>query len=154
MTYHQRWLISLLILVMGMLVACGEEQPATSEEESVNTIATHIANGGRVTRNQDWIWQEQEFDGVVMVLVPPGCFMMGSTEHSSQQPVHEQCFDTSFWIDKYEVTQYEFDQFNGKKAELNFFSGGARPVEIITWFEARDYCALRGGRLPTEREWE
>ncbi|MBK8034107.1 MAG: formylglycine-generating enzyme family protein [Chloroflexi bacterium] len=34
------------------------------------------------------------------------------------------------------------------------FPGEARPVENINWFEARDFCALREARLPTEREWE
>jgi len=110
----------------------------------------------------------QEFDGVTMVLVPAGCFMMGTpddeiarlnTEYGTDQflnesPQHEVCFDQPFWIDQTEVTQADFERLGGVKANANYFDGDQRPVEQITWFEARDFCALRGARLPTESEWE
>jgi formylglycine-generating enzyme required for sulfatase activity len=97
----------------------------------------------------------REFDGVEMVLVPSGCFMMGSDDGKDyEQPVHEQCFDEPFWIDRYEVTQGDFARLGGEQGRDSRFDGANRPVENITWFEARDFCALRGGRLPTEREWE
>jgi iron(II)-dependent oxidoreductase len=39
-------------------------------------------------------------------------------------------------------------------ASSSYFTGDNRPVEQITWFEARDFCALRDARLLTEAEWE
>ena len=92
--------------------------------------------------------------GVEMVEVPRGCFMMGSVAGADEQPVHEQCFDMPFTIDRYEVTQRQFTELDGVMSEDFAFSGEARPVESINWFEARDFCTLRGVRLPTEREWE
>jgi formylglycine-generating enzyme required for sulfatase activity len=132
----------------------------TNTPEPPTVTATHISaspspNPDRVTRNADWTPVERDFDGVTMVLVPAGCFMMGSASgNSDEQPVHEQCFDEPFWIDKTEVTQAQFARLGGQKRNPNWFTGDNRPVERITWFEARDFCALRGVRLPTEVEWE
>lgn len=101
-----------------------------------------------VTQNADWQPIYETFDGVEMALVPTGCFMMGSDKGSGDQaPAHEQCFDQLFWIDRYEVTN---DQY-GSEA---FFEGDNHPRDSVTWFEARDFCAARNARLPTEREWE
>jgi formylglycine-generating enzyme required for sulfatase activity len=104
--------------------------------------------------NEAWIPVLVEFDGVPMMLVPAGCFMMGSNAAGDEQPVHEQCFDAPFWMDQTEVTQVQFARFGGQQANPPNFSGQNRPVENITWFEARDFCERRGMRLPTEREWE
>ncbi|MCL4256797.1 MAG: formylglycine-generating enzyme family protein, partial [Anaerolineae bacterium] len=120
-----------------------------------STAVAGYLGGAKITSNEQWIPVEQIFDGMSMVLVPIGCFMMGSDiGDSDEQPVHEQCFDEPFWIDTYEVTQAQFARLNGQKANPNQFTGDNLPVDSITWFEARDFCALRGGRLPTEAEWE
>jgi formylglycine-generating enzyme required for sulfatase activity len=108
-----------------------------------------------VTANARWKPVERSFDGVAMMLVPPGCFMMGSDNgDSGERPVTKICFDQPFWIDKTEVTQRQFKQFGGKAANLSYFQGDNQPVEMINWFEGRDFCAKRGARLPTEAEWE
>ncbi|GAB4550513.1 MAG: hypothetical protein OHK0023_16510 [Anaerolineae bacterium] len=103
---------------------------------------------------QKWTPQEQDFDGVTMVLVPAGCFYMGSVYQADEQPVHEQCFEQSFWIDKYEVTNAQFTKFGGVAAQSSQQAMPDHPRENITWFEARDFCAKRGARLSTEAEWE
>ena len=109
-----------------------------------------------VTRNADWTPVVREFNGVEMVLVPAGCFMMGSSHLGSgnESPAHLVCFEEPFWIDRYEVSQAQFAVFGGKAAEPSRFSGANRPREQITWYEANDFCARRGARLPTEAEWE
>jgi formylglycine-generating enzyme required for sulfatase activity len=123
--------------------------------ETQTAIAAGIPGYVPITRNADWTPVTQNFDGVPMVLVPAGCFMMGSNDgQDDEQPVHEQCFEEPFWIDETEVTQADFERRGGQKANPNRFDGDQRPVERITWFEARDFCAQRGARLPTEREWE
>ncbi len=108
-----------------------------------------------VTANQQWTPQTQRFDGVDMVLVPPGCFLIGSENgNNDEQPVTKICFDKPFWIDKYAVTNAQFRRLNGKAERDSEWTGDNRPRESVTWFEARDFCSLRGARLPTEAEWE
>lgn len=109
-----------------------------------------------VTRNDEWTPVEQDFDGVTMVLVPAGCFVMGNDSDSYNGKVDggEQCFNVPFWIDKTEVSQADFERLGEEQSNSPYFDGENRPVENITWFDAHDFCASRGGRLPTEAEWE
>ena len=100
-----------------------------------------------VTANDQWSPMIQAFDGVEMVLVPPGCFMMGREAGEDEQPVHEVCFEEPFWIDRYEVTNVQYGSTGGWLAD-NY------PRENVNWFDALAYCQSRRVRLPTEAEWE
>ena len=113
-------------------------------------LATRVAN----IELTHWQPQVQVFDGVEMVLVPAGCFWMGSIIIDTELPISEICLESSFWIDKYEVTNEQFVQYGGVAVEPPLWTEAEQPRTMVTWFEAWDYCRLRGGRLPTEPEWE
>lgn len=84
-----------------------------------------------------------------------GCFQMGDVDgYSDEKPVHEVCFDQPFWFDKMEVNNRQFARFGGAASSTSDWTELDRPREQITWLEAREFCALRDARLPTEAEWE
>ncbi len=135
----------------GFRAACNGAPVATPVLQN-----TDVAQIPTVTANYDWKPVVQSFDGVEMVLVPPGCFTMGDNSYGDaySKPATNLCFDTPFWIDRTEVTQAQFKSLGGQAGRASFYSGANHPRENITWFEARNFCAKRGARLPTEAEWE
>ncbi|MBI3813378.1 MAG: formylglycine-generating enzyme family protein [Nitrospinae bacterium] len=82
-----------------------------------------------------------------MVMIPSGEFMAGAPYSLKGMVLSE------FYIDKYEVTQREFQQVMGNNPS-NFKGCDNCPVEQVTWYEANEYCGKVGKRLPTEWEWE
>lgn len=101
-----------------------------------------------VHQNADWTPRSEVIDGFTMVFVPAGCFHIGHVDgRRNERPETEVCFNASYWIDAYEVT-------NSAYGSEGNFSGENRPRENLTWVEARDFCTTRGGRLPSEAEWE
>jgi formylglycine-generating enzyme required for sulfatase activity/predicted Ser/Thr protein kinase len=104
--------------------------------------------------------------GVTMtfVLIPPGKFRMGSPveerERGDDERPHEVTLTEPFYLGKTEVTQAQYEALIGKNPSE--FKGVDRPVEKVTWEEARDYTEKLTKkrsdklvyRLPTEAEWE
>ena len=104
----------------------------------------------------------REKDGMVMVYVPAGEFLMGRTEDNinPRAPQHTVYLD-AFWVDRTEVTHAQYSQCLAAGACTA--PGGTRwqeskyadhPVVNVDWAQAQAYCAWAGGRLPTEAEWE
>jgi len=90
-----------------------------------------------------------------MVLVTGGEFIMGSWQYADELP-ERIVYISSFFIDKYPVTQHEYLDYAKKTLVVKpkGIRDGNLPAVNISWEEAAAYAKWKGRRLPTEAEWE
>lgn len=98
-------------------------------------------------------------DGGLYVWVPAGKFEMGSAyDDRNENPVHLVQLTRGFWMRKHPVTKEAYARFCADAARPMPSpckeQEGRRPVVLISWDEAQDYCTRFGVALPTEAEWE
>ena len=75
----------------------------------------------------------------------PQCFRWEPVSH----PVR---IEKGFWIGQTEITQQAYSAVMGTNPSR--YRGTHLPVDQVSWFDARQYCAAVDMRLPTEAEWE
>jgi serine/threonine protein kinase len=98
--------------------------------------------------------------GIVMLLVPPGEFMMGSSEnepgHENDETQHQRTISGAFYLSMREVSNAEWRAVVGKDPGSRFV-GADLPVGNVSWNMVNDLfipAAREFFRLPTEAEWE
>jgi formylglycine-generating enzyme required for sulfatase activity len=119
---------------------------------------------------QTWI---SPADGMEMVCVPAGEFLMGSASSDTEfvardeQPQHTVYLD-AFWIDQTEVTNGMYQKCvndgvcsapsdSSSSTRSSYYGNPAYadyPVIYVDWNDAKAYCEWAGRKLPSEAQWE
>jgi len=129
---------------------------ATSTPTANEPIIQPPATG--VTIGSKWISPK---DGMTLMFVPEGKFLMGSNHSDSdEKPIHLVWLD-SYWIDQTDVTNAMYTkcvsmggcQVSGCAEDSNF-NGINQPVVCVDWNQANNYCLWAGRHLPSEAQWE
>jgi formylglycine-generating enzyme required for sulfatase activity len=121
-------------------------------------------------------------DGIM--LVQAGAFWMGRDDGAAEEAPRHRVFLRAYWIERHKVTNAEFAAFLNARgigtlererrydaddpdARIHLVPAAEQhaawaadpgfehhPAVEVSWFGARDYCAWKQRRLPTEAEWE
>ena len=175
---------------MCLVVACGSEvKEATSAPESpvpptptpTSTPLPPATSTPEPDKEREVLFPDGETP-VSMVLVPPGEFIMGASEDErdtvlefgwsaewaprvtalvlSATPAHVVNL-SSFYIDKYEVTNSQYQIYLAATGETRAdfwdqprFNRPDQPAVGLSWFGAKNFCEWAGKQLPTEAQWE
>ena len=148
-----------LVAFAGMILFLkSRKRPAVNIASPKTTELTNLPARTPQTTSGPKVWTNPA-DGLNYVWIPPGTFMMGCSEQDSEckddeKPTHQVTIEKGFWLGQTEVTVAAYKKFAAQPGQHSPAGEGALPVSGVSWDDAKEYCAAKGGRLPTEAEWE
>ena len=102
-----------------------------------------------------------------MVAVPAGDFTMGADDSDApdwEKPKHTHPMEHSYWIGRNDVTRGQYTAYRTATGRAEpakpYFDDeltegtDRQPIIMVSWDDAKAYCAWAGLVLPTEAEWE
>lgn len=135
--------------------------PEKTDAVAVDRTLVTTSDWGQLPHEALW-----ERDSSVMVLIPAGEFVMGLDNPEKQGgrvqegPAHKVWL-SSYYIDKYEVTNEQYNRFARLTGRIQprltrgrGLTEPDRPVVGVTWEDAAAYAQWAGKELPTEAQWE
>ncbi|MBR0237758.1 MAG: SUMF1/EgtB/PvdO family nonheme iron enzyme [Thermoguttaceae bacterium] len=151
-----------VIYALGRLnrINCPQQTPETIEEivnhiEAFLRPAIDIASGKQAGERTTVIINGVEF---AFRWCPPGTFKMGSPESEvgrcRDETPHTVTLTKGFWMMESEVTQKQWEAVMGSKSNPSNNRGDDLPVEMVTWFDCKEFCRRTNLQLPTEAQWE
>ncbi len=154
-TFRPHKILSIALFLIFIISACGQVTSSSPvNSTALPSDAVDLSRLGEIKTSPK--------DGMPMVYVPAGKFVMGSMAGlTDEQPAHTVYLD-AYWLDRTEVTNSMYGSCVKagacvKPASLIYYSDpdySNHPVAFVSWVNAGDYCSWAGRRLPTEAEWE
>lgn len=98
-----------------------------------------------------------------MIYIPAGWTVIGSNSGDPGEIPPHKVYVEAFYLGRYEITNQEYAEFVQATghATPRHWTGGPipaglenHPVNWVSFADAEAYCLWKGGRLPTEEEWE
>ncbi len=149
------------VAVLGVAVGCDDAKKGASDAAAPKISAEPAAASATASASAA---PAPVATVGVMVRIPGGSFMMGSSDGQPDEKPVRRVTVNAFEMDLHEVTvgAYALCAEAGKctLGDVDHFCNWGRlgrenhPMNCLEWEQAGAYCASVGKRLPTEEEWE
>jgi formylglycine-generating enzyme required for sulfatase activity len=152
------------ILMLAVQWLCSGGAFAAGEEINIATenLPDTVTNEPKAGHEKDVF---KNLIGMAFVSISRGKFIMGSPSSEPGRTIfevqNEVFIDKSFYIQKTEVTQRQWEEVMGDNPSYFSECGEDCPVENVSWVDAQNFIKKLSQmdssniyRLPTESEWE